>query len=31
MVRRAIAGKIGEFSGFIEKEYLMSDLIPQFK
>ena len=30
MVRRAAAGRIGEFSKVVELDYLKSDLIPMF-
>ena len=30
MVRRAAAGKLGEFAKVVEKDYLKSDLIPLF-
>ena len=30
MVRRAAAGKLGEFAKVVETEYLKSDLIPLF-
>lgn len=30
MVRRAAAGKLGEFAKVVEPEYLKSDLIPLF-
>ena len=30
MVRRAAAGKLGEFAKAVETEYLKSDLIPLF-
>ena len=30
MVRRAAAGKLGEFAKVVEVEYLKTDLIPMF-
>ena len=31
MIRRAVASKIGDLAGFVEKDVILNELIPIFK